>query len=154
MRVDRAADLIRRARDDVGLSAAALARAAGVPLASLGAYEQGRELPDAETLRRITAAARTRPSIPLAVYADEICAAASERGLRAVRVFGSAVRGTDTEASDIDLLVRADSGVDLFDLGAFVAAVEEITGFPVDVLTEDQVDDEYFAHVLVEAVPL
>jgi hypothetical protein len=136
------------------MSTAALARAAGIPPTSIAAYEDEQERPSVEVLRRILSAARTRPSVPLAVCVDDILAVARRHGIREVRVFGSAVRGTDTEASDIDLLVDLEPGVDLFDLAAFVVAVEKMTGFPVDVLTDDQLDDEPFAHVRDEAVPL
>ncbi len=63
-------------------------------------------------------------------------------------------RGRDTPASDIDLLVTPERGTDLFDLGAFVVAVESLTGFPVDVITADLSGDEHFSRVLDEAVPL
>jgi predicted nucleotidyltransferase len=154
MRLDHAADLIRLAREDIGMTQTALARAAGMQQPTISAYEAGRKQPRAESFERIMTAAQTRPSIPLAVYADTIKAAAGQHKLRDVRVFGSAVRGTDTPDSDIDLLVGTEEGADLFDLGGFVAAVEEITGFPVDVLTDEQLDDEYFAHVRDDAVPL
>jgi predicted nucleotidyltransferase len=154
MRLEHAADLIRLAREDIGMTQTALARAAAVPQPAISAYEAGHRQPGAESLERIMTAAQTRPSIPLAVYADAIRTEATRHRLRDVRVFGSTVRGTDTSSSDIDLLVATEDGADLFDLGGFVAAVEEITGFPVDVLTEDQLDDEYFAHVRVEAVAL
>lgn len=71
-----------------------------------------------------------------------------------VRAFGSAVRGEDTEHSDIDLLVALSPDASLFDLGGFADAVEQMTGFAVDLLTDDQTDDEHFAHVLQQAVPL
>ena len=41
------------------------------------------------------------------------------------RVFGSVVRGTDTEFSDLDLLVDPLPGATLFDLGAIQIALEE-----------------------------
>ena len=154
MRLEHAADLIRLAREDIGMTQTALARAAGMQQPTISAYESGRKQPRAESFERIMAAAQTRPSIPLSVYAEEIRVAATRYRLRDVRVFGSAVRGTDTSSSDIDLLVATEEGADLFDLGGFVAAVEEITGFPVDVLTEAQLDDEYFAHVRDDAVRL
>ncbi|PYY35479.1 MULTISPECIES: nucleotidyltransferase domain-containing protein [unclassified Curtobacterium] len=154
MRLDHAADLIRLAREDIGMTQTALARAAGMQQPTISAYEAGRKQPRAESFERIMAAAQTRPSIPLTVYADEIRSAASQHRLRDVRVFGSAVRGTDTASSDIDLLVTTEEGADLFDLGGFVSVVEDITGFPVDVLTEEQLDDEHFAHVRDDAVPL
>lgn len=154
MRVERAAELIRAARTDVGLSQAELAAAAGMQQPTISAYESGRKQPRPESLSRIMAAARTRPSIPLAVYADDIVSEAARFHLRNVRVFGSAVRGRDTEDSDIDLLVTLTPEASLFDLGGFALAVETMTGFDVDILTDDLDDDAHFAHVLDEAVPL
>lgn len=69
-------------------------------------------------------------------------------------MFGSTVRGQDTDASDIDLLVSTTPATCLFDLGGFAHAVGSMTGFPVDVLMDDLEEDEHFRHVLVEAVPL
>ncbi|UXN29979.1 helix-turn-helix domain-containing protein [Curtobacterium flaccumfaciens] len=159
MRVERAAELIRAAREDLGLSQTGLAAAAGMQQPTISAYESGRKQPRPESLRRILEAAHTRPSIPLAIYADAIYAdaildEAKRFHLDDVRVFGSAVRGQDTEHSDIDLLVHLTPAASLFDLGGFAHEVERITGFEVDVLTDDLEDDEHFAHVLDEAVPL
>jgi predicted nucleotidyltransferase len=154
MQPDCTARLIRLAREDVGMSREVLAAAVRLPTSSIAAYEIGIEAPSPETRGLIVAETEMRPSIPLVVHADEIRAEATRHSLREVRVFGSVARGTDTARSDIDLLVGTRPGADLFDLGGFVAAVEAITGFPVDVLTEEQLDDEYFAHVGKDAVPL
>jgi predicted nucleotidyltransferase len=154
MRMDRAAEMIRRARLDVGMSQADLARAAGMQQPTISAYESGRKQPRAESLDRVLRAARLRPSIPLALYADAIREEATKFHLSDVRVFGSALRGEDTEDSDIDLLVSASSSASLFDLGGFALAVEDITGFAVDLLTDDQTKDVHFAHVHDQAVPL
>ena len=154
MRIERAAELIRAARDDIGMSQTTLAAAAGMQQPTISAYESGRKRPRPESLERIMAAAHTRPSIPLAVYADEILHEAGRFHLENIRVFGSAVRGQDTEESDIDLLVALTPDASLFDIGGFAHAVETITGFEVDILTDDLEGDEHFAHVLDEAVPL
>lgn len=154
MRVERAAELIRAAREDIGLSQTALAAAAGMQQPTISAYESGRKSPRSESLERIMTAARTRPSIPLAVYAEDILEQAERFHLSNVRVFGSAIRGQDNENSDIDLLVSLGPGASLFDLGGFAHEVEEITGFAVDLLTDDLEEDEHFRHVLDEAVPL
>ena len=53
-------------------------------------------------------------------------------------VFGSVLEGRDTERSDIDLLVAARENVSVFGLGAFVADVQDLTGFPVDNISETQ----------------
>ncbi|WP_323743240.1 helix-turn-helix domain-containing protein [Curtobacterium sp. VKM Ac-1395] len=154
MRTDRAAQLIRRARLDIGMSQDDLARSVDVPRSVVSAYEGGRAHPSSESLQRILRALRLRPSIPLTLYADAIREAAGRFHLSNVRVFGSVLRGEDTEDSDIDLLVAMTDSVSLFDLGAFALAVEEITGFPVDLLTDDQTHDRHFAHVQAQAVPL
>lgn len=154
MRTDKAAELIRSAREDLGMSQSDLARAAGVQQPTISAYESGRKLPRAESLERLLTAARMRPSIPLSLYADTIRSAAAQFHLTDVRVFGSAVRGEDDEHSDIDLLVTLEPEASLFDLGGFADAVEDITGFTVDVLTDGQIVDEHFAHVREQAVPL
>jgi len=137
MRIERAAELIRAAREDLGLSQTGLAAAVGMQQPTISAYKSGRKRPRPESLRRILEAAHTRPSIPLAVYADAILHEAKRFHLEDVRVFGSAVRGQDTEHSDIDLLVHLTPAASLFDLGGFAHEVERITGFEVDVLTDD-----------------
>jgi len=154
VRIERAGELIRAAREDIGMSQSALAAAAGMQQPTISAYESGRKQPRPESLRRIMTAARTRPSIPLAIYAEEILEEAKRFHLSNVRVFGSAIRGQDNEDSDIDLLVSLTSDASLFDLGGFAHEVEEITGFDVDLLTDDLEDDEHFRHVLEEAIPL
>lgn len=154
MRTERAAALIRAAREDVGMSQASLATAAGMQQPTISAYESGRKQPRVDTLRRILSAAHIRPSIPLAIYADDILTEAQRFHLKDVRVFGSAISGRDTERSDIDLLVGLTPEASLFDLGGFAHAVESMTGFAVDLLTDDISDDEHYAHVLTEAVPL
>lgn len=154
MLLDRSAELIRSAREDIGMSQRDLARAAGMQQPTISAYESGRKHPRAESLERVLSAAKMRPSIPLALLADQIRASATRFNLSNVRVFGSAVRGEDTEHSDIDLLVSLGPGATLFDLGGFADAVEQATGFPVDLLTDDEAEDEHFAHVLEQAVPL
>lgn len=148
------ATLIREARKDVGMTQAQVAVASGIHQPTLSAYESGRRHPNEQTLRRILAAARMRPSIPLALFADRIVDLARAHKLGNVRVFGSTLTGDDTAESDIDLLVDTDPGASLFDLAGFVEEVETLTGFPVDVMTTEQARTPHFAHILGQAVPL
>ncbi|WIE84130.1 helix-turn-helix transcriptional regulator [Curtobacterium sp. MCPF17_021] len=53
MRVERAAELIRAAREDLGLSQTGLAAAAGMQQPTISAYESGRKRPRPESLRRM-----------------------------------------------------------------------------------------------------
>ncbi|WP_260980985.1 nucleotidyltransferase family protein [Curtobacterium pusillum] len=136
------------------MTTAELAAASAIPESQLDADEHGAEEPACEALTRILNAAKMRPSIPLVLFADEILREAARWNLQHVRVFGSTVRGQDTDTSDIDLLVALTPATSLFDLGGFAQAVESLTGFTVDILTDDLAGDEHFRHVLDEAVPL
>lgn len=107
MRTERAAELLRAARADVGTSQDALAAAAHVARPVVAAYEDGTSRPDAAELRRLLAAADLRPSIPLAVNADDIVLAAARHHLGNVRVFGSAVRGRTSSRRSIGGLPSA-----------------------------------------------
>ena len=84
----------------------------------------------------------------------QILAAASERGLRDVRVFGSVARGDAVETSDVDLLVAAGPEHTLFDLSGFALDVEEIVGRHVDVATPRGLKARIRDRVLAEAVAL
>ncbi|WP_136313024.1 helix-turn-helix domain-containing protein [Actinomyces procaprae] len=151
--IDAAPELIRAARRDAGLTQTQLAERAGLHQPSLAQMESGRRSVSDEMLERVLRAADYRPSIPLAMHADEISASARAHGLSNPRVFGSALRGEDTFDSDIDLLVTPAPGTDLFDLALFAAEVEELTGFPVEAVADTSVPDALKSAVR-EAVPL
>lgn len=149
----RSAALVRLAREDAGLSQRALAELAGVRQPNLAAIESGSREPSAELLDRILTAAKLRPSIALEFSAEEIRGLGLEYGIHDIRVFGSAVRGTDTEWSDVDLLVAADDEVDFLRLAAFRGAVQQLLGFPVDVIVDDP-DNDIVRIIAAEAVRL
>ena len=69
-------------------------------------------------------------------------------------MFGSVLRGTDEDGSDLDLLVDALPGATLFDLGGLQVELEEILGVPVDLLTPGDLPLKFRAKVLAEAVPI
>lgn len=70
------------------------------------------------------------------------------------RVFGSVLRGTDTESSDLDLLVDLLPGATLIDLGAIQDELQEALGIPVDVLTPKELPASFRTQVLREAAPV
>ena len=70
------------------------------------------------------------------------------------RVFGSVIQGTDTEKSDLDLLVDPLPGVTLFDLGAIQMELEASLGVSVDVLTPKGLPLKFRDQVLMEAIPV
>jgi hypothetical protein len=69
-------------------------------------------------------------------------------------VFGSAIRGGDTENSDLDILIDPTSQPTLFDIGAIRHELRTLLGVPVDVLTPRALPDKYRESVLAEAIPL
>ena len=70
------------------------------------------------------------------------------------RVFGSIVHGSDTDGSDLDLLVDPLPGITLFDLGGLQVELETMLGVPVDVLTPADLPIKFRAQVLAEARPV
>ena len=145
--------LVRRAREDAGLSQRALATSAGIKQPNLAMIESGARVPSTELLRRILRAAGMRPSIPLELFAERILELAPRFGLSDIRVFGSAARGSDTANSDVDLLVDADATVDFLTLAAFRQEVSDLLGFPVDTVVDDDTDP-VVRTIRRDAVPL
>jgi len=149
-----AAQLVREARRDAGLSQRELAERSGTKQANIAAIEAGRRNISTELLRSLLEASDYRPSLAIEAAAAEIVAIAERLGLSNVRVFGSVATGEDQHRSDIDLLVDPPGEhVVPFALGAFTAEVEALTGFPVDVVL-DRGDSPYLRHIRREAVPV
>lgn len=65
-----------------------------------------------------------------------VLAVAARRGAGDVRVFGSVARGEAGEASDVDVLVRFESGRSLFDQVHLRDELTQLLGVPVDVVAE------------------
>lgn len=70
------------------------------------------------------------------------------------RVFGSVLQGIDDDGSDIDILVDALPGTTLFDLGGLQEELESLLGFPVDLLTPEDLPIKFRSKVLAEAKPI
>ena len=70
------------------------------------------------------------------------------------RVFGSVVNGSDTDESDLDILVDTTPDTTLFDLGAIRFKLRNLLGVPVDVLTPDALPDSFRQIVISQARPV
>lgn len=70
------------------------------------------------------------------------------------RVFGSVLNGTDTELSDLDILVDPTSITSLFDIGAIRFELKELLQIEVDVLTPNALPDSFRTQVLEQAIPI
>ena len=84
----------------------------------------------------------------------DILAAAARHGAKNVRVFGSATRGEDTDASDIDLLVSMEENRSLYDLIGLQQEIEHMFGRKTDVLTDKSINRYLQERILQEATVL
>ncbi|MCB2156722.1 nucleotidyltransferase domain-containing protein [bacterium] len=85
---------------------------------------------------------------------EEIIRVAARYGARRVRVFGSRVRGEERPDSDLDLLVEFDQDRSLLDAIGLEQELEELLGFPVQVLTPAGLSPILRDEVLSTALPL
>lgn len=95
-----------------------------------------------------------KPSDALRAHGAAIRGVVEAHRASNARVFGSAVRGQDTDRSDLDILVDPTAGMTLFDIGAIRHELHQLLGVPVDVLTPNALPDAFRAKVLAEARPV
>ena len=79
---------------------------------------------------------------------------AASHGARDVRVFGSRAHGAARPDSDVDLLVKLETGRSLLDLIAIKQDLEDLLGCKVEVVTEAALSPYIREQVLNEAVAL
>lgn len=110
-----------------------------------------------DQFRALSAPPVRRPVRVLALLQDRselIHRVASLNNIDNVAVFGSVARGTETEASDIDLLVTPSDSASLFDLAQFEIDISELTGRDVDVVSRRALNPERDKMILEEAIEL
>jgi predicted nucleotidyltransferase len=95
-----------------------------------------------------------KPSTALASHRAAIRRLVESHRARNARVFGSVLRGVDTDDSDLDILVDPAPGATLFDLGGLHVELEELLGVSVDLLTPGDLPPNFRAQVLAEAMPV
>lgn len=95
-----------------------------------------------------------KPSAALAAHREFVRRAALAHRLRNPRVFGSALRGDDTDESDLDLLVDPSDDTSLLDIARLQVELEERLGVAVDVLTPAALPEKFRNQVLREASPV
>ncbi len=95
-----------------------------------------------------------RPSIALQTYRKQIRSIVREHRANNVRVFGSVIRGEDTDTSDLDLLIDPTSETSLMDIGAIRYKLKALLGVDVDVLTPNALPDSFREQILRESVPV
>lgn len=95
-----------------------------------------------------------RPSEALEQHRSEIRRIVLENRSLNPRVFGSVLRGEDTEQSDLDLLIEPTAHTSLMDLAKIGIALEDLMGVSVDVLTPESLPGYFRDRVLAEALPV
>lgn len=76
-----------------------------------------------------------RPSEALHLHREKIRQIVESRHATNPRVFGSVLRGEDTEDSDLDILVDPTPETSIFDIGEIRYQLRSLLGVQVDVLT-------------------
>ena len=97
---------------------------------------------------------KVKPSQALASHREAIRRVVESHRACNARVFGSVVRGDDTEDSDLDLLIDPTPETTLFDIGAIRHELLGLLGVQVDVLTPMALPEQILEKVLAEAVPV
>jgi len=95
-----------------------------------------------------------KPSIALDAHRAEIRQIVEANRSVNARVFGSVLRGADTEGSDLDILVDPDPGMTLLNIGSIRRQLAQLLGVPVDVLTPNALPEKFREGVIAEAVPV
>ncbi|MFT3801263.1 MAG: nucleotidyltransferase family protein [Burkholderiaceae bacterium] len=95
-----------------------------------------------------------KPSEALASNRAAIRRVVESHRARNARVFGSVLRGHDTDGSDLDLLIDPTPETTLMDVAAIQVELEQLLGIRVDVLTPRALPVKFRHLVLAEAVPV
>lgn len=95
-----------------------------------------------------------KPSLALQGKQEAVREAVARYRTANPRVFGSVLDGSDSDDSDLDLLVDALPGTTLFDLGGLTEELTELLGVTVDVRTPQELPEKFRAKVVAEARPV
>jgi uncharacterized protein len=92
-----------------------------------------------------------KPSEALTAHRDELRQLVSFYGLSRPRVFGSVLSGTDTDESDLDLLVDPGQSTSLLTIAGLKIDAEKLLGVPVSILTPNGLPPKFRDDVLQQA---
>ena len=95
-----------------------------------------------------------KPSAALQIHRQQIREISLRHHTTNIRVFGSVVRGEDSEESDLDLLVDPTPETSMMDIGAIRYELKKLLGISVDVLTPKSLPETFRDQVLQEALPV
>jgi uncharacterized protein len=92
-----------------------------------------------------------RPSEALARHRGAIRSVVAHHRAENARVFGSVLRGDDSEASDLDILVDPTPETTLFDIGGMIHDLNALLGVKVDIVTPNALPETFRHEVLAKA---
>lgn len=95
-----------------------------------------------------------KPSQALTCHRNELRQLVQQHGLSNPRVFGSTLSGTDTDESDLDLLVEPAPTTSLLNIAGLKIDAEKLLGVPVSVLTPNGLPSRFRRNVMDQAQPL
>lgn len=95
-----------------------------------------------------------KPSLALASNRDAIRRVVASHRACNPRVFGSVLRGQDTDSSDLDILIDPTPETTLMDVAAIQVELQRLLGVSVDILTPRALPEKFRSVVLSEAMPV
>jgi uncharacterized protein len=95
-----------------------------------------------------------KPSEALASHRATIRRIVEQNRACNARVFGSVLRGADTEGSDLDLLSDTTPDTSLMDVATIQVELERLLGVSVDVLTPKALPEQFRSAVIAQAQPV
>lgn len=95
-----------------------------------------------------------KPSEALERHRDEVRAIIARYPVERPRIFGSVLHGDDTDESDLDILVDPTAETSILSLVRLEVELRHLLGVEVDVITPEELKDEFGPGVLAEAMPL
>ncbi len=95
---------------------------------------------------------RKKPSKEIEALAKHIVPILREGGVVEASIFGSFTRGEVKAGSDLDLLVRYEKTISLFDVGELKCELEQLLGIKVDLISMDYLKSRIKKQILQESV--
>ena len=95
-----------------------------------------------------------KPSIAMNAHRAEIRSIVEAHHASNARVFGSVATSSDTDGSDLDILIDPSADTTLFDIGRIRLKLKQLLGVPVDVLTPNALPDHFRNVVISQALPI
>lgn len=95
-----------------------------------------------------------KPSEALQAHREDIRRIVAEHRASNPRIFGSVLRGSDAEGSDLDILVDSTPETSLLDLARIERQLSALLGVQVDVRTPLDLPRTFRDQVVTEASPI